>query len=52
MSNKTLLHFPPYCSNTGKCICGDNWIDTNENAQDGCEKFSNGYLKNEKQCEG
>jgi hypothetical protein len=40
------------CSNTGKCICGDNWIDENEDDSDGCEKFSNEYLSDQNQCQG
>ena len=39
------------CSQSGKCVCGDQWIDANGNAQDGCEKYNYEYKMNQNQCD-
>ena len=31
--------FDWYPEPTGKCICGDNWIDADGNADNGCETY-------------
>ena len=36
------------CGSTGVCVCGDFWVDANNNLSDGCEAYDPNYkLKND-----
>ena len=38
------------CGSAGRCVCGNDWIDDNGDANDGCEQFQYGYKQDDNQC--